>query len=71
MPGINGFEVCEKLKKDNSTKDIPVIFITARAETDDIVKGFAVGGIDYITKPFQEEEVLARIGTQLSLKKTI
>jgi diguanylate cyclase (GGDEF)-like protein len=69
MPGINGFEVCEKLKEDDNTKDIPVIFITAKVETDDIVRGFDVGGVDYIIKPFNEKEVLVRVGTQLSLKK--
>jgi diguanylate cyclase (GGDEF)-like protein len=69
MPGINGFEVCDKLKGDDSTKDIPIIFITAKVETDDVIKGFDVGGVDYIIKPFNEKEVLARVGTQLSLRK--
>lgn len=65
MPGLNGFEVCEKLKADEATKDIPVIFFTAKSETDDIVKAFDVGGVDYITKPYQYREVLSRIKTHL------
>jgi len=65
MPGLNGFEVCEKLKADEATKEIPVIFVTAKAETDDIVKAFDVGGVDYITKPYQYREVLSRIKTHL------
>ncbi len=56
MPGIDGFEVCEKLKSNMETKDIPVIFLTAKTSTADIVKGFRVGGIDYISKPFNSEE---------------
>lgn len=68
MPQMNGLEVCEKLKEDESTKDIPVIFLTAKTETEDIVEGFKVGGVDYIAKPFQKEELLARINTHLSLK---
>ena len=69
MPGIDGYEVCERLKADDSTKDIPIIFITALTGTEDIMRGFKVGGIDYITKPFQENEVICRITTQLKLKK--
>ncbi|MBC8284683.1 MAG: response regulator [Nitrospinae bacterium] len=71
MTGMNGYEVCEKLKKDERTKDIPIIFVTAMAQTEDIIKGFSVGGADYITKPFQEKEVLARVRNQLSLRKTL
>ncbi|MAU12737.1 MAG: hypothetical protein CL607_23140 [Anaerolineaceae bacterium] len=67
MPEINGFDVCKKLKESESTRDIPVIFISALSRTDDIVEGFRVGGVDYITKPFQFEEVLARITTHLTL----
>jgi two-component system cell cycle response regulator len=69
MPGVDGYEICEKLKKDDSTKDIPIILISVMDHIDDIVKGFTAVCADYITKPFQEKEVLARIGTQLSLRK--
>ena len=69
MPGINGFETCCRLKKNDGTKDIPVIFMTALSETVDKVKGFDVGGVDYITKPFQHEEVLARVNAHLTIRK--
>jgi len=65
MPDINGYQVCEQLKADERTKDIPVIFLSALNEVLDKVKAFAIGGIDYITKPFQEEEVLVRVKTHL------
>jgi signal transduction histidine kinase len=68
MPNMNGFEVCERLKKDARLRDIPVIFISALDETLDKVKAFALGGVDYITKPFQFEEVLARVQTHLELR---
>jgi len=68
MPGMNGYEVCEKLKDNNQTKDIPIMFLTAKTETKDIIKGFKTGGVDYITKPFIKEELLARIQTHISLK---
>ncbi|MEM9162908.1 MAG: response regulator [Cyanobacteria bacterium P01_F01_bin.4] len=67
MPGINGFETCRRLKASAATQDIPIIFMTARADTVDKVQGLTLGGVDYITKPFQQEEVLARIQNQLSL----
>jgi len=67
MPGMNGYEVCAKLKADDDTKEIPVIFLSAMNETIDKVKAFEVGGIDYITKPFHVEEVLARVKTHLNL----
>jgi len=67
MPGMNGYEVCEQLKADPRTRDIPVIFISALDQTDDKVKAFTFGGVDYITKPFQVEEVLARVETHLAL----
>ncbi len=66
MPQMDGYEVCSKLKADARTKDIPVIFISALSDVLDKVKAFGVGGIDYITKPFQEEEVLARVSTHLA-----
>ena len=69
MPGIDGFETCRRLKADDATKDIPVIFMTALTETVDKVRGFSVGGVDYITKPFQHEEVLARVKTHLTIRK--
>ena len=68
MPGIDGFEVCARLKKDPMTKDIPVIFLTAKIEPEDIVKGFETGAVDYVTKPFNSTELLARAKTHLELK---
>ena len=69
MPGMDGYEVCEKLKADPQTKDIPVIFLSANTEIEDIIRGFEVGGVDYITKPFHKTEVKARAQTHLSLKQ--
>jgi CheY-like chemotaxis protein len=71
MPGMDGFETCEKIKENEITKNIPIIFITAVSETDSIVKGFQLGAMDYITKPFRQEEVVARVSTQLKLKKAM
>ena len=68
MPGLNGFEVCQRLKADEATREIPVIFLSALHETVDKVRAFEVGAVDYVTKPFQLEEVLARIQTHLSLR---
>ena len=65
MPGLDGFETCRRLKAEPATRHIPVLFLSARGETDDIVQGFAVGGVDYVIKPFQQEEVLARVRTHL------
>ncbi|MGI2908446.1 sensor histidine kinase [Tolypothrix sp. VBCCA 56010] len=70
MPGIDGFETCRRLKANPKTKDIPVIFMTALSDVVDKVKGLQVGAVDYITKPFQHEEVLARINVHLELRKT-
>ncbi len=67
MPGIDGFEVCMSLKSKKELKNIPVIFLTAKSETSDIIEGFKRGGVDYITKPFKKEELLARIGTHMEL----
>jgi two-component system sensor histidine kinase/response regulator len=67
MPGLNGYQVCERLKADERTRDIPVVFISAHDETEDKVRAFHVGGVDYITKPFKIEEVLARVDTQIVL----
>lgn len=69
MPEMDGYEVCERLKADGQTRDVPVIFISALDELQDKVRAFAVGGVDYITKPFQVEEVLARVETHLALRR--
>jgi signal transduction histidine kinase len=68
MPVIDGFETCKKLKENSATCDIPVIFMTANSDTDSKVKGLNIGAVDYITKPFHEEELLARIKTHLQLR---
>lgn len=68
MPGIDGFETCARLKADPATKEIPVIFITASVDIENKVKGLSLGGVDYITKPFQQEEVLARVKVHLTLR---
>jgi len=65
MPDMGGFEVCRQLKKDSHTKDIPVVFLSALEEVENKTKGFQAGGVDYITKPFQGEEVLARVKTHI------
>ena len=70
MPEMNGYEVCEELKKDPLLKDIPVLFISALSETIDKVRAFQAGGVDYVTKPFQFEEVSARVRTHLELRRT-
>jgi len=67
MPGMDGFETCRRLKQSDVTRDIPVIFMTALTETDDKVEGFRAGGVDYVTKPLNAEEVLARVDTHLTL----
>ena len=69
MPEMNGYEVCEHLKADDNLKGIPVIFISALTEPLDKVKAFAIGGVDYITKPFQMEELHARVETHLKLRR--
>lgn len=68
-PGIDGFEVCRQLQADDATRDVPIIFISARGEAGDIVEGFRCGGSDYITKPFKIEEIRARISTHLTLRR--
>ncbi len=68
MPGLNGYETCTKLKSISKIKEIPVIFLTAKIETEDVVKGFKVGAVDYVTKPFNSFELLARVRTQVELK---
>ncbi|MCI5224509.1 MAG: response regulator [Candidatus Electrothrix sp. AR4] len=69
MPGINGFETCRLIKSDKETADIPVIFMTALDSLEDKVTGFEVGGVDYITKPFQQAEVLSRVNIHLTLRR--
>lgn len=68
MPEIDGFEVCQRLKSFPETKDIPIIFLTAKIETVDIIKGFEIGAVDYVTKPFNGMELLSRVKTHLELK---
>jgi len=71
MPGMDGFATCRELKADEQTRDIPVIFVTAKKEVDDIVIGFQSGGVDYISKPFRQEEVLSRVRTHLRLRRLV
>jgi response regulator RpfG family c-di-GMP phosphodiesterase len=69
LPDLDGFQICKLLKEDEKTKDIPIIFLTAKTDTTDIVKSFQVGGIDYVPKPFRKEELLARVNTHIKLKQ--
>ena len=69
MPVMDGFTTCKQLKSSRRTKDIPIIFLSARTESEDIVKGFELGAVDYVIKPFQREEVLARVHTHLALHR--
>ncbi len=69
MPGIDGYDVCRRLKEDQETRDIPVIFISGLYGAEDKVEAFRVGGVDFIHKPFQPEEVLARTRVQLCLRQ--
>lgn len=71
MPDMDGITICKILKEKAETKDIPVIFISGKRETDDIVEGFKVGGVDYIQKPFYPKELLARVNTHLTLRRAI
>ena len=68
MPEMDGFEVCRRLKQEERTRDIPVIFVSALQDVQDRIRGFEVGGVDFISKPFQEPEVLARVQTHLALR---
>ena len=68
MPGMNGYEVCAQLKAEPETSDIPVLFLSALSDTSDKVQAFASGAVDFVTKPFQLEEVLARVETQLAIR---
>ncbi len=69
MPDMDGYQVCKALKGDRRLEAVPVIFISALGEVTDKVKGFSAGGVDYISKPFQTEELLARVNTHLTLRK--
>jgi len=69
MPGMNGYETCRKLKENPDMRDVAVIFLSAMNETDDKIKGFEAGGVDYITKPFQLDEVIIRVKTHLTVRK--
>lgn len=69
MPNMDGFETCQKFKENDHLKDIAIIFMTALSDTEDKLKGFELGAVDYITKPFQQEEVLARINMHLTLRR--
>jgi phosphoserine phosphatase RsbU/P len=70
MPGMDGFEVCSIIKKNPSISEIPIIFITAKTDSESIIKGFETGGVDYITKPFIPSELMARVRSQVHLKKS-
>ncbi len=67
MPGMDGYQVCQSLKKNDKTKEIPIIFLTAKVDVDSIAKGFQLGAVDYITKPFHSEELIARVKNHLEL----
>lgn len=69
MPGIDGYETCRRIRSVPAMKFLPVIFLTARTETEDILRGFDAGGMDYVGKPFQPAELLARVRTHLDLRK--
>lgn len=69
MPGMNGIEVCRTLKESPATREIPIIFLTARTKSEDIIEGLKAGGVDYVTKPFNLTELLARVETHLELKR--
>ncbi len=69
MPGMDGYQVCQRLKASESTRDIPIIFISALNDIDDKMKAFSAGCVDYISKPFQSEEILARVHTHLALRR--
>jgi CheY-like chemotaxis protein len=69
MPEMDGYEVCERLKADERTRDIPILFLSALGQTADKVKAFSVGGVDYVTKPFHAGEILARVSTHLAVRQ--
>ena len=69
MPGMDGYDTCSALKSDERFKDVPVIFLSSLSDTDDKVKAFSASGVDYVTKPFQRQEVIARVETHLRLAR--
>ena len=69
MPEMDGYEVCRRLKADPATLDVPVIFVSAVSETDEKVKGFEMGAVDFVTKPYQRDELMARVRTHLELNR--
>jgi signal transduction histidine kinase len=71
MPGMDGFETCRQLKASATTQNIPVIFVTAKVEAEDVIRGLRLGAVDYVTKPFREEEIHARVRTHLLLKYSL
>jgi len=70
MPEMDGYEVCRRIKERETTRHIPIIFLTGKTETDDMVRGFKIGAADYVTKPFNASELLARVNTHLDLKRS-
>ncbi len=70
MPEMDGYEVCKYIKQNTNTLHVPVIFLTAKNDTDDLIKGFKIGAVDYLLKPFQNEELLVRVNTHVQLKKS-
>jgi len=70
MPGMDGYEVCLRLKAEETTRELPVVFITGKTGTEDVVRGFRCGGMDYVTKPFHPLELLARVHTHVTLKRS-
>ena len=69
MPGMDGYEVCARLKAEENTKNIPVVFVSSKTDVDSKVKGFRVGGVDFINKPFQHAEILVRVNTQITMQR--
>jgi DNA-binding response OmpR family regulator len=70
MSGIDGFEVCSQIRKNPAYNEIPIIFITAKTDSESIIRGFETGAVDYITKPFIKRELLIRVKTQINIKKS-
>ncbi len=69
MPGLNGFDTCRRIKAQDAYHDIPILFMTALTDVDSKLQGFAIGGVDYVTKPFETSEVLARVHTHLTIRR--